>query len=527
MSKVAGTQVGKATKAPALRVSAGFPLRQGGQMLTILLKPFRSLSAKIGETVATQLPGRANVRVCLRLRISASVLLLVRDAHLGVYARTLDTRPPPCMLLHAGTFLAWVQIDGEPVVNSPTRLRLISTNPDVASSMVTGEGTRQCIKAETAVIRIQFHDVYGNPTIQSDAFREWLSRVIRLRIAAPGTSVHHGGTDGEHAFEGTWLTKDSDCTNAGHSEFLIKYMPSSPGAFSLHLYVQKTAQERVAFPNSPFSLSVHANVADQVVDVAIIDSGGIMPGDYKVIGSVFQDAQKKWGECTVDAFASPSTALCPRFWTASQMAGAEAANAFKQQWDAGEVIWAHPPANLMPKVVSLLEKDTRLAEVFVVCPKSTADWAYRLNKLSDGHLRYMGGHLEKVASDAPKRVGEWPIVVFHIPAPLNAFTPLHRLPKRMREEHADHWAPGWFTSGAWQAAEEDREGIHRAAQQMRMAALLLLGFSRWLRSARATVEEQRAAAAAQAAARKQSLKKKLGKASVMALGKGSANPDIS
>ena len=37
----------------------------------------------------------------------------------------------------------------------------------------------------------------------------------------------------------------------------------------------------------------------------------IAPEDYTVMRSVFEDAQRRWGQCTVDAFASPATALLP------------------------------------------------------------------------------------------------------------------------------------------------------------------------------------------------------------------------
>ena len=38
--------------------------------------------------------------------------------------------------------------------------------------------------------------------------------------------------------------------------------------------------------------------------VQVIDVSGIMPGDYKIERAVFDEAQKLWGECTIDAFAS-------------------------------------------------------------------------------------------------------------------------------------------------------------------------------------------------------------------------------
>ena len=68
----------------------------------------------------------------------------------------------------------------------------------------------------------------------------------------------------------------------------------------------------------------------------------------------FEELQRRWGWCTVDAFASAATAQLPRYWAATAEALGEAVDALAQQW-AGERLWVHPPPALLPAVVQMLE----------------------------------------------------------------------------------------------------------------------------------------------------------------------------
>ena len=83
-----------------------------------------------------------------------------------------------------------------------------------------------------------------------------------------------------------------------------------------------------------------------MAEQAATDTSGVASREYKVHRSVFEDAQRKWGDCTIDAFATAATALLPRYWTADKTAGAEGTDAFAQEWRAGEVNWCHPPPEL-------------------------------------------------------------------------------------------------------------------------------------------------------------------------------------
>jgi len=143
------------------------------------------------------------------------------------------------------------------------------------------------------------------------------------------------------------------------------------------------------------------------------------PKDYKVDITVFDDAISKWGRFTVDAFASPATYLVSRYWTAKEETGAEHTDAFsdKSRWKRHERIWAHPPLDQLSKLVELLDHPERLSEVVVCAPAhSSQQWFFHLTRLADETTRYTPGKLVKVADDAPARVGDWPIVLFHLPA---------------------------------------------------------------------------------------------------------------
>jgi hypothetical protein len=175
--------------------------------------------------------------------------------------------------------------------------------------------------------------------------------------------------------------------------------------------------EQRAFQGSPFKLRVEAQTEDALGKGQLFNTAEIAPNDYTVVRSVFEEAQNKWGPCTLDAFSSAATALVPRFWSAKRQAGAAALNAFRQSWTMGERIWAHPPPEKLMQLVELLASATRTAEVIVCAPDwSSNQWYYLLTNLSDEHQKFNAGKLQAVAEDAPARCSEWPICLFHIPA---------------------------------------------------------------------------------------------------------------
>jgi hypothetical protein len=122
--------------------------------------------------------------------------------------------------------------------------------------------------------------------------------------------------------------------------------------------------------------------------------------------------QAMWGACTVDAFASPATALLPRYWTPGLIAGAAGTDAFAQSW-VGERLWAHPPPSLLPLVAQMLRQAGAAAIVCAPHWPGTA-WFAELLELSCEHMTLPPGALEPIAGDAPPRLHAWPVTAFHV-----------------------------------------------------------------------------------------------------------------
>eukprot|EP00325_Prymnesiales_sp_UTEX-LB-985_P026940 CAMPEP_0174727388 /NCGR_PEP_ID=MMETSP1094-20130205/49696_1 /TAXON_ID=156173 /ORGANISM="Chrysochromulina brevifilum, Strain UTEX LB 985" /LENGTH=256 /DNA_ID=CAMNT_0015929121 /DNA_START=47 /DNA_END=814 /DNA_ORIENTATION=+ len=252
------------------------------------------------------------------------------------------------------------------VLNSPTTIRLISTVPDVTKCEAVGDGLRQVVKGEAGIFQIRFMDKYENRTTLTQEFRK--SFVAGMCLVSPGQGL---GNKPKHEFEGEWI---EDNIEPGYALYQISFYPASAGAFALHVWWERDGQ-RIPLSMSPFNLSVHTNATDTVVTHEVVDSSGITPGDYKVHRSVFDEAQRLWGTCTVDAFASKATALLPRYWTKTSDEGSERINAFKQAWKRGERIWAHPPISALPELIKKIADKDREAEVIVCVPlRPSADW---------------------------------------------------------------------------------------------------------------------------------------------------------
>ena len=104
--------------------------------------------------------------------------------------------------------------------------------------------------------------------------------------------------------------------------------------------------------------------------------------------------------------------MLPRYWARGAIEGAEAIDAFTQEW-RGEQVWAHPPPALLPALVQLLEETGAAAHV---CTPHWpgASWYPMLLELSSEHVVLPPGSLEAVAGDAPARLASWPVTVFRV-----------------------------------------------------------------------------------------------------------------
>ena len=139
-------------------------------------------------------------------------------------------------------------------------------------------------------------------------------------------------------------------------------------------------------------------------------------GDYTVEKDVLEDAKRRWGLLTIDAFASEATAVLPRYWTEQPSANSEGVDALRQQWAAGELIWAHPPTDKLAALVKHLKAPERASEVIVCAPYwKSAPWFLDLVAIADEKVKYRAGKLSRVAPDAPDRLEGWPLMIFHVP----------------------------------------------------------------------------------------------------------------
>jgi len=137
------------------------------------------------------------------------------------------------------------------------------------------------------------------------------------------------------------------------------------------------------------------------------------PHEYALSRRCFADVCYWWGECTVDAFAGAATALLPRFWAETQTLGAEAVDAFAQEW-RGERAWAHPPPHMLPQLAQLLRARPE-AEAYVVTPFWPGEaWFAELLALCDECVTFPAGSFERVAHDAPARLESWPCTIFRV-----------------------------------------------------------------------------------------------------------------
>ena len=96
---------------------------------------------------------------------------------------------------------------------------------------------------------------------------------------------------------------------------------------------------------------------------------------------------------TIDAFASEATTMCERFWTHAETFNAEGCNPlsllnWRKVWKAGEVVWAHPPVELLLELTQILQHKERYAETIVCCPLWTsAKWFRELYSISEGDFK--------------------------------------------------------------------------------------------------------------------------------------------
>lgn len=367
---------------------------------------------KVGNTVTVG--GTDVVCTCKQTGVETQVI----DKHDGSYELHAMTTKP-------GVYELAATIDGFPLRGAPALLEFCSTIPAWKKSELSGAGLVSCKIDEPTVVSIAIFDRYGNrcsppPSVCSacafgmSLLHENGSHGVSKKTPLSDHPLH---TD----FSYTWATE------AGGVCFELSYVPHEGGLANLQLWYAPPDGERVALHDGPFKVDVFVTeVATKTVQV--------MPGDYAISKRVFNEAQERWGKCDLDAFASEATALCRRFYIPGSdsidLGTAEGSDSLRMSWYRRERVWAHPPVDLLPRLVEVLERPNCTAEVLVCAPDHHEEksdivseqrppmWYKRLLKICDDRVRYPAGELRKIAPDAPDAVVRWPVCVFRVPPKL-------------------------------------------------------------------------------------------------------------
>ena len=123
-----------------------------------------------------------------------------------------------------------------------------------------------------------------------------------------------------------------------------------------------------------------------------MDDWGLAPGAFLALTA-------RWGPFSVDAFASASSALVPRFWTREREPGAEGVDAFAQDWAAERLLLLVPAFRLLHRCLAQLAA-TGGSGVLVVPEWPAQPWWPRLLAVATGWWRLHPWDFRRVAGYA-------------------------------------------------------------------------------------------------------------------------------
>ena len=95
--------------------------------------------------------------------------------------------------------------------------------------------------------------------------------------------------------------------------------------------------------------------------------------DYSINDDVFHMLDFKWGPHTVDRFACSYNAKLSRFNSRFYQPGAEAVDAFAQNWE-GENNWVHPPVSQISRVITHMRACKAVGTLLIPLWKSSYFW---------------------------------------------------------------------------------------------------------------------------------------------------------
>lgn len=368
-----------------------------------------------------------------------------------------------------GKYKVHVKINQEDIVNSPTQITFQSTIPVLENSeIIFPDHEIPHVAKQPSRIQIRLVDQFENAALPTDVYKKEKWDVnISLINSDDLRNLSEGEGLPPFPYTGTWLP--------GGDTFEMSFTPIMAGEHELHVYYTPTEEDmmeamlegeknaakkdkdkgasdkasdkgasgpgkkasqatmktglsrlaaekrsrnngnRLPFRGSPFMIQVDRD-SNEVTE----QRGGTATGDYAIERTVFEEAQRRWKTFTVDAFSSEASAMVSSYWTKAATPGAvgnDSLQNWRDVWSADQIVWAHPPVELLPTLATVLAKPDRRAETVVCCPLwSSAKWFRAIESVSDESARYGAGKLHKVAADAPARCEEWPIMLFHVPA---------------------------------------------------------------------------------------------------------------
>ena len=137
------------------------------------------------------------------------------------------------------------------------------------------------------------------------------------------------------------------------------------------------------------------------VDADLLSRGGPPPGEWMLHPEVVKKIWQKFGQASVDLYATAETAHCPRWFSRHPEPGSMGSDALAQEWPR-ELLYAYPPLTLMGATLQRVKDEAH--RVLLVAPYWPArPWFPLLFRLSQGRhwplperkdlLRQMGGRI--------------------------------------------------------------------------------------------------------------------------------------
>ena len=376
-----------------------------------------------------------------------------------------------------GTYETHVKVNGLHVINSPSRIVMRSTRPVIGKSQLSGPGLADAEEKKPTTIRVLLFDSFGNVATPDPATFLIGMSLVNLKERKSSKEEQNASLTMFEGAVGEWREDDERRT-----VFELTYTPDVSGVHQLFVWCDPEGKgERKPFAGMPLSLNIdkadssdlpaggrdaereaaeeggeEGGATKAQADAALakqraltsaskvrgaangLEKPTYAPGDYTVDKEVFEEAKNRWGQMSIDAFASEATAMLPRYWTELPSSNSEGTDAMKQDWPFGERIWAHPPTDKLVPLIQKLKAPERAAEVIVCAPLwKSSPWFLDLVSLCDDKVKYRAGKLSRVADDAPDRLEGWPLMVFHIPGKKGKGRPPSRANSPVNEAEMD------------------------------------------------------------------------------------------